>query len=57
MSSQPKGVFEIANELVRNSEPGEMMKQQGEKAPSLDDLITNEVRLPSRTRDAHNDRR
>ena len=43
MSERPKSLTEIANELLRKSNPREMMKELSRRSPSLDDGITNEM--------------
>ena len=43
MSERPKSATEIANELLRKSNPREMMKEQSRRPPSLDDGIKNEI--------------
>jgi len=54
MSGRPKSLAEIANELLRNSNPREMMRELAKKSPSLDDQIANKIDV-SQTQVGHHD--
>jgi hypothetical protein len=54
MSGRPKSLTEIANELLRNSNPREMMRELAKKSPSLDDQIANKIDV-SQTQVGHHD--
>jgi len=43
MSERPKTPLELANEILLNSRPSELLKERGEKSPSLDDHIANDI--------------
>lgn len=43
MSERPKTSLEIANEMLRDSKPAELLKERGDESPSLDDHIINEI--------------
>ena len=53
MSGWPKSLTKIANELLRNSNPREMMREQGKKSTSLDDQIANEIDVSQAQVDHH----
>lgn len=43
MGERPKTPFELANEMLLNSKPPELLKEVSAKSPSLDGHITNEI--------------
>jgi hypothetical protein len=43
MNERPKTPLELANEMLLNSSPSEMLKEKSKESPTLDDHIVTEV--------------
>jgi hypothetical protein len=52
MGERPKTPFELANAMLLESKPSELLKERGKESPSLDDCIIEEIDV---TRAGHND--
>jgi hypothetical protein len=51
MNERCKTPLELANEILLNSKPSELLKELGKKSPSLDDHIINETDAARALRD------
>jgi len=51
MSERPKTPLELANGILLNSKPAELLKEKGKESPTLDDQITTEIELTLAGRD------
>ena len=43
MGERPKTPFDLANEMLLNSKPSELLKERGKESPSLADCIIKDV--------------
>ena len=43
MNERPKMPFELANEMLLDSRPSELLREQGKESPSLADYIIGEI--------------
>jgi hypothetical protein len=43
MNARPKSPLELANKMVLNSKPSEMLKVKGKESTTLDDYIVNDI--------------